>query len=76
MEEIGPQLLGRDPRRLEVIDRVGNTALPGHLYVKSALDTAAGGARNRGGVTRAREAPGLDVAVHEESLGGPVAVYV
>ncbi len=40
------------------------------------LDTAAGGARNQGGVTRAPEAPGLGVTVHEESLGDPVAVYV
>jgi L-alanine-DL-glutamate epimerase-like enolase superfamily enzyme len=40
IDEIAPHLLGLDPRRLDVIDRAMDLALPGHLYVKSALDMA------------------------------------
>ena len=40
LAEIAPQLLGRDPRALERINAVMDLALPGHLYVKSPLDTA------------------------------------
>jgi L-alanine-DL-glutamate epimerase-like enolase superfamily enzyme len=40
LEEIGPQLLGLDPRRLDVINRAMDKALPGHPYIKSALDVA------------------------------------
>lgn len=40
MEELAPQLLGFDPRRIEVLERVMDRALPGHLYIKSALDLA------------------------------------
>ncbi len=40
MEELAPQLLGLDPRRIDVINRVMDTALPGHPYIKSALDMA------------------------------------
>ena len=40
LAEIAPQLLGRDPRRSDVVDAIMDTALPGHPYVKSALDMA------------------------------------
>ncbi len=40
IDEIAPQLIGLDPRRLEVIDRAMDRALHGHPYVKSALDMA------------------------------------
>lgn len=38
--ELAPTLLGMDPRRTDVIDQAMDTALPGHLYAKSALDQA------------------------------------
>lgn len=37
---LAPALLGRDPRALDAINRTMDTALPGHLYVKSAIDMA------------------------------------
>ena len=40
LEELAPLLIGRDPRQLDAIDRVLELALPGHPYVKSALDIA------------------------------------
>lgn len=40
IEEIAPALLGLDPRRTDVVGRAMDTALPGHLYVKSAIDMA------------------------------------
>lgn len=40
IEELAPSLLGLDPRRTDVVDEVMDAALPGHLYVKSALDVA------------------------------------
>lgn len=40
IDEIAPQLLGSEPRRLDVINRTMDTALPGHLYAKSPLDMA------------------------------------
>ncbi|MEM7223361.1 MAG: mandelate racemase/muconate lactonizing enzyme family protein [Pseudomonadota bacterium] len=40
LDEIAPKLLGHDPRRVEVINRAMDKALPGHLYVKGALDMA------------------------------------
>ena len=40
LDELAPQLLGLDPRRLEVMERAMDQALPGHGYAKSALDTA------------------------------------
>ena len=42
LAEIAPGLLGQDPRRLDVINSMMDTALPGHPYVKSALDMPAG----------------------------------
>jgi L-alanine-DL-glutamate epimerase-like enolase superfamily enzyme len=38
--EIGPHLLGEDPRELARINRLMESALQGHPYVKSALDMA------------------------------------
>ena len=38
--ELGPQLLGHDPRELGRLNRVMDAALKGHPYVKSALDMA------------------------------------
>lgn len=40
IEEIAPQLIGRDPRQIEVLNRAMDVMLPGHGYVKSALDMA------------------------------------
>ena len=40
LDEIAPQLIGHDPRRVEVVNRAMDKALPGHLYVKGALDMA------------------------------------
>ncbi|ESZ25419.1 MULTISPECIES: mandelate racemase/muconate lactonizing enzyme family protein [unclassified Mesorhizobium] len=37
---LAPSLLGQDPRSLEAINRTMDMALPGHLYVKSAIDLA------------------------------------
>jgi cis-L-3-hydroxyproline dehydratase len=40
IEEIGPKLLGLDPRDLGVLNRRMDAVLRGHPYVKSALDVA------------------------------------
>lgn len=40
IEELAPLLIGHDPRQLDAINRVMDLALPGHPYVKSALDIA------------------------------------
>ncbi len=40
LAELAPLLLGKDPRQADVINRVMDLALPGHPYVKSALDIA------------------------------------
>ena len=40
IEELAPQLLGLDPRRTDFIYRTMDIALPGHPYIKSALDMA------------------------------------
>ena len=40
IDEIGPLLIGVDPRRSNHIDRTMDIALPGHLYGKAALDIA------------------------------------
>ncbi|MER9470632.1 mandelate racemase/muconate lactonizing enzyme family protein [Mesorhizobium sp. M0482] len=37
---LAPLLLGQDPRSLEAINRTMDMGLPGHLYVKSAIDIA------------------------------------
>jgi L-alanine-DL-glutamate epimerase-like enolase superfamily enzyme len=38
--ELGPHLLGEDPRQLEKLNRQMDAALKGHAYVKSAIDIA------------------------------------
>jgi L-alanine-DL-glutamate epimerase-like enolase superfamily enzyme len=38
--EIGPHLLGQDPRELGKLNRLMDAALQGHPYVKSAIDIA------------------------------------
>jgi len=38
--ELAPALLGRDPRRTDVINQVMDIALPGHMYAKSPIDQA------------------------------------
>src|SRR5262249_32742726 len=38
--ELGPHLLGEDPRQLDQLNRHMDAALKGHPYVKSALDMA------------------------------------
>ena len=40
LEEIAPQMLGQDPRRIDQINRLMDKALPGHPYIKSAIDVA------------------------------------
>lgn len=40
IRELGPHLLGQDPRQLEKLNRRMDLALKGHPYVKSALDMA------------------------------------
>lgn len=44
---LAPALLGRDPRALDAINRTMDTALPGHPYVKSAIDMACWDAAGR-----------------------------
>lgn len=40
LEELGPQLLGLDPRLPDQVNRVMDQALPGHPYLKSPVDIA------------------------------------
>ncbi len=40
IRELGPHLLGEDPRQLGKLNRLMDAALQGHSYVKSALDMA------------------------------------
>ncbi len=40
IQEIGPRLIGLDPRDLVVLNRRMDAALKGHPYVKSAIDVA------------------------------------
>jgi len=40
IRELGPHLLGEDPRQLGRLNRLMDAALQGHSYVKSALDMA------------------------------------
>jgi L-alanine-DL-glutamate epimerase-like enolase superfamily enzyme len=40
IEELGPHLLGEDPRQLSRLNRRMDAALKGHPYVKSAIDIA------------------------------------
>jgi L-alanine-DL-glutamate epimerase-like enolase superfamily enzyme len=40
MRELGPHLLGEDPRQLAKLNRKMDTALKGHPYVKSGIDIA------------------------------------
>jgi len=40
LAELGPHLLGQDPRELERLNRRMDAALQGHPYVKSAVDMA------------------------------------
>ena len=40
VEELAPVVLGLDPRRIEVVYRAMERALPGHPYAKSPLDMA------------------------------------
>ena len=40
IEELAPAVLGRDPRRTDRVYQAMTLALPGHPYVKSALDMA------------------------------------
>jgi L-alanine-DL-glutamate epimerase-like enolase superfamily enzyme len=40
IQELGPHLLGEDPRQLEKLNRRMDAALKGHPYVKSAIDMA------------------------------------
>src|SRR5262249_16308566 len=40
IKELGPHLLGEDPRQLEKLNRRMDACLKGHPYVKSAIDMA------------------------------------
>ena len=40
LDELAPLLIGLDPRQHDAINRVMDLALPGHPYIKSAIDIA------------------------------------
>jgi L-alanine-DL-glutamate epimerase-like enolase superfamily enzyme len=40
IDELAALLIGKDPRQLDAINRIMDLALPGHPYVKSAIDIA------------------------------------
>ena len=40
LELLAPALIGRDPREIDVLNRVMDVALPGHPYAKAPLDVA------------------------------------
>ncbi|MDX6752431.1 mandelate racemase/muconate lactonizing enzyme family protein [Geminicoccaceae bacterium 1502E] len=40
LEELSPLLIGKDPRQLDAMNRTMDLALPGHPYVKAAIDLA------------------------------------
>ncbi|MEA3246481.1 MAG: mandelate racemase, partial [Gemmatimonadota bacterium] len=40
LRELGPHLIGADPRQLAVLNRTMDAALKGHPYVKSGIDIA------------------------------------
>jgi len=40
LEELAPVILGTDPCRIDVLNRLMDVALPGHPYVKSPIDIA------------------------------------
>ncbi len=40
LAELAPLLIGQDPRQHDAINRIMDLALPGHPYVKSAIDIA------------------------------------
>src|SRR5258708_23501564 len=40
LAELGPHLIGRDPTRIGVVNRLMDQRLKGHPYVKSAIDMA------------------------------------
>jgi L-alanine-DL-glutamate epimerase-like enolase superfamily enzyme len=40
LRELGPHVLGRDPRQVGLLNRVMDAALQGHPYVKSGIDIA------------------------------------
>lgn len=40
IDELAAILIGRDPRQHDALNRAMDVALPGHLYVKSAIDIA------------------------------------
>ena len=40
IEELARALLGQDPRKLDVLNRTMDVALPGHPYIKAAIDIA------------------------------------
>lgn len=40
IEELAPSVLGQDPRLIDRMNRIMDLALPGHPYVKSAIDMA------------------------------------
>ncbi|MDH3742841.1 MAG: mandelate racemase/muconate lactonizing enzyme family protein [Hyphomicrobiales bacterium] len=40
LRELSPQLIGHDPRNIDVVNRVMDEALTGHIYAKAAIDIA------------------------------------
>jgi len=40
LEELSPLLIGQDPRAIDRLNRLMDVALPGHPYIKAALDIA------------------------------------
>jgi len=73
IREIGPKLLGLDPRDLGVLNRRMDAALRGHPYVKSAIDIACwdilGQAANLPVVTLLAKPSEVDVLAAADSGG-------
>lgn len=40
LELLAPTILGKDPRQIDAMNRLLDVTLPGHLYIKSAIDIA------------------------------------
>ncbi len=76
IEETGGSIIA-DTGAVHLAQATPTTHLRGTWLCHDMLtvDTAAGGARNEGGITHAPEAPGLGIEPYPEVLGESVAVY-
>ena len=72
-ELIGPALLGVDPRELAVVNRIMDTTLLGHPYVKSGIDMACWDILGKAVEPRlARPGTVLEVVILEEARAATV----